>query len=63
MKKSMKNDKVQLGSGGKFFNVKDVCKHDDFHVVRSGVYMYVICNMCGKNMGEIVEPIKPPEKK
>ena len=63
MKKSMKNDKVQLGSGGKFFNVKDVCKHDDFHLVRSGVYMYVICNVCGKNMGEVKEPIKPPEKK
>ena len=63
MRKSMKNDKVQLGKGGRFFNVKGACEHDHFHLVRSGMYMYVICNLCGKNMGEIVEPIKPPEKK
>ncbi len=55
--------KVELGKGGKFFNIKGVCKHEYFHLVGSGVYMYVICNICGKNMGEIKEPIKPPEKK
>ena len=55
----MKNKKVQLGAEGKFFNVKESCKHDQFHVVRSGVYMYVICNLCGKNMGEVVNPESP----
>ncbi len=48
--------KVQLGKSGGFFNVKDNCEHPSSTIVRSGVYEYVICRGCGKNMGEFQQP-------
>ena len=48
--------KVQLGKSGSFFNVKDNCTHPNFSVIRSGVYEYVVCRGCGKNMGELQQP-------
>ena len=45
--------KVQLGKSGGFVNVKDSCSHDKLDTVKSGVYDYVRCTVCGKVIGEL----------
>ena len=45
--------KVQLGKSGGFVNVKDTCSHDKLNTVKSGVYDYVRCTICGKVIGEL----------
>ena len=48
--------KVQLGKSGTFFNVKEECTHGTLYIVKSGIYNYAICKLCGKNTGEVEIP-------
>lgn len=48
--------KVQLGKSGTFFNVKESCTHGTLYIVKSGIYNYAICKLCGKNTGEVDIP-------
>ena len=52
--------KVQLGKSGGFFNVKDSCPHGTLYIIKSGIYNYAICKLCGKNTGEVEIPDGPP---
>ncbi len=51
--------KVQLGKSGTFFNVKEECTHNTLYIVKSGIYNYAICKLCGKNTGEVDIPNEP----
>ena len=51
--------KVQLGKSGTFFNVKEECTHGTLYIVKSGIYNYAICKLCGKNTGEVEIPEGP----
>ena len=51
--------KVQLGKSGTFFNVKESCTHGTLYIVKSGIYNYAICKLCGNNTGEVDLPNEP----
>ena len=51
--------KVQLCKSGGFVNVKKSCPHSTLYIVKSGIYNYAICKLCGKNTGEVEIPNEP----
>jgi len=44
-----------------FMNARQECPHPNFNIIPSGFYKYLICRMCGRNMGE-VNDIKQPNQ-
>ena len=51
MKKSTKSEKVVVAKG--FVNAAKNCPHPTYNIIKSGIFQYLICRTCGKNMGEV----------